>query len=196
MYIPIVTGIVRSGELLAIMGASGSGKTTLMNAMTMRNLGKLKVSGRFMVNGKTVKRSALTGMSAYIQQEDLFIGTLTVREHLRFQALLRMDKEIKYQQRMERVEQLIQEVLTDPPLLFCDEPTSGLDSYMAQQVVSLMKSLAEKGKTVVSTIHQPSSEVFVMFDQILLLAEGRIAFLGQAHRAISFFRQYVALSNS
>ncbi|CAG0879460.1 unnamed protein product, partial [Darwinula stevensoni] len=225
-----MNGIACPGELLAIMGASGAGKTTLLNVMTSRNLGKLNVSGKLMVNGKTIKRSALAGMSAYVQQEDLFIGTLTVREHLRFQArkaeaLLRMGKEIKHQQRMDRVEEVISdvklflglskcsdsiigvpgriqgisggerkrlsiasEVLTDPPLLFCDEPTSGLDSFMAQQVVALMKSLAEKGKTVISTIHQPSSEVYSMFDRILFMAEGRAAFMGLADRAISFFQ--------
>ncbi|CAG0904178.1 unnamed protein product [Darwinula stevensoni] len=80
------------------------------------------------------------------------------------------------------------EVLTDPPLLFCDEPTSGLDSFMAQQVVALMKSLAEKGKTVISTIHQPSSEVYSLFDRILLMAEGRTAFMGKVDFVISFFQ--------
>ena len=51
------------------------------------------------------------------------------------------------------------EVLTDPPLLFCDEPTTGLDSFMAGTVVGLMRDLAAKGKTILCTIHQPSSEV-------------------------------------
>ena len=51
------------------------------------------------------------------------------------------------------------QVITDPPLMFCDEPTSGLDSFMAQNVVAVLKTLAERGKTVICTIHQPSSEV-------------------------------------
>ena len=56
--------------------------------------------------------------------------------------------------------QLAQEYqITDPPLMFCDEPTSGLDSFMAQNVVAVLKTLAERGKTVICTIHQPSSEV-------------------------------------
>ena len=49
--------------------------------------------------------------------------------------------------------------------MFCDEPTSGLDSFMAQQVVAVLKEMAEKGKTIICTIHQPSSPVFAMFDQ-------------------------------
>ncbi|KAJ4431107.1 hypothetical protein ANN_19702, partial [Periplaneta americana] len=80
------------------------------------------------------------------------------------------------------------EVLTNPPLMLCDEPTSGLDSFMAQNVVSVLKNMALKGKTVVVTIHQPSSEVFSMFDKLLLMAEGRVAFLGSTEDACKFFR--------
>ncbi|CAG0919855.1 unnamed protein product, partial [Notodromas monacha] len=82
------------------------------------------------------------------------------------------------------------EVLTDPPLLFCDEPTSGLDSFMAQNVVGVMKALAEKGKTIVATIHQPSSELYAMFDRLLLMAEGRTAYLGDVDGAFDFFNRH------
>lgn len=80
-------------------------------------------------------------------------------------------------------------MLTDPPLMFCDEPTSGLDSFMAQNVVSVLAGMARKGKTVVCTIHQPSSEVFSLFDKVLLMAEGRVAFLGAPDHACRFFSQ-------
>lgn len=73
--------------------------------------------------------------------------------------------------------------------MFCDEPTSGLDSFMAQNVVSVLKSMASKGKTVICTIHQPSSEMFAMFDKILLMAEGRVAFLGKPDDAVNFFKE-------
>ena len=57
------------------------------------------------------------------------------------------------------------QILTNPPLLFCDEPTSGLDSYMAMNIVEMLKNLVSKGHTILCTIHQPSSEVYDMFDQ-------------------------------
>lgn len=79
------------------------------------------------------------------------------------------------------------QILTNPSLMFCDEPTSGLDSFMAQNVVAVMKNMAERGKTIISTIHQPSSEVFSMFDRVLLMAEGRVAFLGEVDAALKFF---------
>lgn len=79
------------------------------------------------------------------------------------------------------------ESLTDPSLLFCDEPTSGLDSFMADTVLQVLKKLALKGKTIVVTIHQPSSELYALFDKLMLMAEGRVAFLGTPAEAATFF---------
>lgn len=59
------------------------------------------------------------------------------------------------------------EVLTSPAIIFCDEPTSGLDSFMSLQVVNAMKCLAKLGMTVITTIHQPSSQVFTLFDEFV-----------------------------
>ncbi|XP_020625263.1 protein white-like [Orbicella faveolata] len=57
------------------------------------------------------------------------------------------------------------EVLTNPPLLFADEPTSGLDAFMAQSLIASLQRLAASGRTIMCTIHQPSSEVYAMFDR-------------------------------
>lgn len=215
-----VTGLCRPGELLAIMGASGAGKTTLLNVLTHRNNDKLRITGDLFVNGRRVDPDTLTSRSAYVQQDDLFVGLITVREQLIFQAMVRMDRHLTHSQRMTRVDEVISElgltkcadtkiglpgrikgisggemkrlafaceVLTNPPLMLCDEPTSGLDSFMAQNVVAVMKNMAERGKTIISTIHQPSSEVYAMFDRVLLMAEGRVAFLGEVDAAYEFF---------
>lgn len=216
-----VTGICRPGELLAIMGASGAGKTTLLNVLTFRSDNALKITGKLFINGRKLNADMLTKSSAYVQQEDLFIGTFTVREQLMFQANLRMDRGLTLKERVARVEEVMQELsltkcaktligvpgrikgisggetkrlafacemLTNPPLMFLDEPTSGLDSFMAQSVVQAMKTLASKGKTIISTIHQPSSEVFALFDRVLLMGEGRLAYLGNTQGAVSFFK--------
>ncbi|VDO41042.1 unnamed protein product [Haemonchus placei] len=80
------------------------------------------------------------------------------------------------------------EMLSNPPILFCDEPTSGLDSYMAELVVTRLESLAgDRGKTIICTIKQPSSEVFRLFDKVVFLAEGRVAFHGAPDEAVTFF---------
>ena len=80
------------------------------------------------------------------------------------------------------------EVITNPSILFCDEPTSGLDSFMAISVVECMRTLASRGKTIVCTIHQPSSEIFETFDNLFLMAEGRVAYVGSIPRANDFFK--------
>ncbi|XP_071490677.1 protein white-like [Diadema antillarum] len=215
-----VTGIAEPGTLTAIMGASGAGKTTLLNTLNLRSREGLEVSGSILVNGRPIGHQ-MARLSAYVQQDDLFLSNLTVTEHLTFQAWVRMDKEIPMKSRLRRVSDVIRalglskcadtvignpdrgikgisggerkrlsfasEVLTNPALMFCDEPTSGLDSYMAQNVVSTLRDLASEGRTILSTIHQPSSEVFAMFDRILLIAEGRTAFIGTTKEAQSFF---------
>lgn len=76
--------------------------------------------------------------------------------------------------------------------MFCDEPTSGLDSFMALNVVQLLKNMAQTGKTIICTIHQPSSELYSMFDKLLLMAEGRVAFLGTTEEADIFFKDLEA----
>ena len=71
------------------------------------------------------------------------------------------------------------ELVTEPRTLFLDEPTSGLDSYTAFSVVSQLKRVArETGATVVCTIHQPSSEIFAMFDRVICLKSGRVVYSG------------------
>ncbi|CAG9760791.1 unnamed protein product [Ceutorhynchus assimilis] len=220
-----ISGLAYPGELLAILGSSGAGKTTLLNALTFRSPKSITVTGTRCVNGTPVNSKALTSQSAYVQQNELFIGSLTVKEHLRFQALVRMDRHISYEQRMKRVNEVITEmtlnkcentcigipgrlkgisggelkrlsfaaeVLTNPSLMFCDEPTSGLDSFMALNVVQILKNMAHAGKTVICTIHQPSSELYAMFDKLLLMSEGRIAFLGTPEAADLFFRELEA----
>ena len=84
-----MTGCVRPGEFLAIMGASGAGKTTLLNCLTFRNTGKLKILGQRYLNGAAVNTDTLARISGYVQQDDLFIPTLKVKEHLQFQVKIR-----------------------------------------------------------------------------------------------------------
>jgi len=214
-----VSGRVEAGTLLAVMGASGAGKSTLMNVLAHRNISQMDVKGTVEVNDRPIGRE-INAISAYIQQEDLFVGSLTVKEHLTFQAFLRMDKHVTDKQRLARVDEVMlqlgltkcadtyigipgrlrgisggekkrlafaSEVITDPPLLFADEPTSGLDSFMAESLVTALQQLAAQGRTIICTIHQPSSEVYAMFDSILLLAEGRTAYMGSTADVIPYF---------
>jgi ATP-binding cassette, subfamily G (WHITE), eye pigment precursor transporter len=212
----IVNGIAKPGQLVALMGASGAGKTTLLNTLNFKNSSReYKITGDIKVNGRCIKRAEdIASISGYVQQDDLFIGTLTVREHLEFQVMLRLTDSITKEQKLERVEQVLldlnlkrsennlisgisfanrrylsfaSEILTNPSILFCDEPTSGLDSFMAMAVVEAMKKLASHGRTVICTIHQPSTDTFKLFDVLYMMAEGRLAYTGELNHAIAYF---------
>ncbi|RNA30832.1 ABC subfamily ABCG [Brachionus plicatilis] len=207
-----VSGIAQSNEILAIMGASGAGKTSLLNALNFRNNQSLNVYGEIKVNGQLIRsQNELSSISGYVQQNDLFIESLT--------AMLRMDKSISKEKRFKRIEEVIHdlnlkkcqnfavdiqgkkgvsggekrrlafacEILTDPLILFCDEPTSGLDSFIALSVIECMKSLAKQGRTIICTIHQPSSEIFELFDRLCLVSDGKLAFNGPINKCNQFF---------
>ena len=80
------------------------------------------------------------------------------------------------------------ELVSNPRILFLDEPTSGLDSFAARAVMENLRDLAFYGRTIVATIHQPSAEIFRMFDYLLLLADGQTVFYGPAHMALDHFK--------
>ena len=81
------------------------------------------------------------------------------------------------------------ELITNPSLILLDEPTSGLDSFKALQIVKLLKNLSRKGKTIISTIHQPSSESFLEFDRLLLMSDGYCVYQGEAKESARYFRE-------
>lgn len=79
------------------------------------------------------------------------------------------------------------EMISSPPVIFMDEPTSGLDSYQASQVVQYLRKLADSGKTIVTVIHQPSQQIFSMFDDLLLISEGRLMYYGEIEKVRTYF---------
>eukprot|EP00117_Sycon_ciliatum_P043367 scpid40592/ scgid31409/ Protein white len=207
-----LSGRIQAGQLMALMGASGAGKTTFLNLISGRMSSVLQVHGTLAINGHSVVSRDVRRAAAYVQQQDVFLPNLTVYEHLRVQAMLRMDNYTSVEDREEQVNKVMlelglmkvrdtrigspikggrglsggeakrlafaSEILTDPPLLFADEPTSGLDSFAALTVVRTLRQLADSGRTIICTIHQPPSEVFQRFQQLLLIAEGRTAYMG------------------
>jgi len=80
------------------------------------------------------------------------------------------------------------ELLMKPSLLFLDEPTSGLDSATALSVLATLKQLSARGEcTVVSTIHQPQSKIYSLFDNLILMRKGHMVYQGAADKALLFF---------
>ena len=78
-------------------------------------------------------------------------------------------------------------------MLILDEPTSGLDSHTAYNIIKMLKQEANRGMTVLATIHQPSSEIFYMFDRIILLSEGQTIYNGLTKDVLSFLQNNFSL---
>lgn len=89
------------------------------------------------------------------------------------------------------------ELLREPTVLFCDEPTSGLSSRDSENIIDLLKELSLKGKLVFAVIHQPSSDIFKMFDKLVILDTGGYQiYYGNPVDAVTYFKQSINLINS
>lgn len=89
------------------------------------------------------------------------------------------------------------ELLREPAVLFCDEPTSGLSSRDSENIIDLLKELSLKGKLVFAVIHQPSSDIFKMFDKLLILDYGGYQiYYGNPVDSIVYFKKSINLVNS
>ncbi|KAG9153018.1 hypothetical protein Leryth_026018 [Lithospermum erythrorhizon] len=211
-----VSGIVKPGELLAMLGPSGSGKTTLLTALAGRLPGK--VSGIITYNGQQFS-SFTRRKIGFVTQDDVLYPHLTVLETLTYAALLRLPGKLSKEEKIEQVELIIkelgltrcrnsivggplirgvsggerkrvsigQEMLVNPSLLLLDEPTSGLDSTTAQHIIGTLRWLAKGGRTVITTIHQPSSRLYRMFDKAIVLSDGHSIYSGNALSVMDYF---------
>lgn len=89
------------------------------------------------------------------------------------------------------------ELLREPAVLFCDEPTSGLSSRDSENIIDLLKELSLKSKLVFAVIHQPSSDIFKMFDKLLILDTGGYQiYYGNPVDSIVYFKRSINMINS
>jgi ABC-type multidrug transport system ATPase subunit/ABC-type multidrug transport system permease subunit len=210
-------------ELVALMGPAGAGKTTLLKALngyTRPAQGTVLFRGQNLYDYYDLYRH----MMGYVPQDDIVHPQLTVRQALYFSARLRTDlTDAEIDARAEKVlynlgipdkidtvigspekktlsggqrkrVNIALELITDTPVLFLDEPTSGLSSYDAESVVDLLKELSKTGKTILTTIHQPSLKVYKQFDDLIMVSRdkgerpGALVYFGPAYPdSIQFF---------
>lgn len=193
-----VSGYVAPGKLTALMGESGAGKTTLLNVLAQRVDVGIVMGDRF-VNGQPVPAD-FQAQTGYCQQMDTHLPQTTVREALLFSARLRQPESVPSAELESYVDKCLimcgldnyadaivgslgvehrkrttigVELAAKPKLLlFLDEPTSGLDSQSAWAIMKFLRELADNGQAILCTIHQPSAELFQVFDRLLLLRKG------------------------
>lgn len=211
-----LTGMVCPGELLAMLGPSGSGKTTLLTALGGRLTGKLsgKITYNSQpFSGSIRRRTGFVSQHDFLYPHLTVYETLLFTALLRLPNSIANDEKVQHVERVitelglsrchnsmiggplfrgisggekKRVS-IGQELLINPSLVLLDEPTSGLDSTTAQKILTTIKQLANCGRTVITTIHQPSSRLYHMFDKVLLLSEGCPIYYGPASTALDYF---------
>ncbi len=215
-----------SGRLVGIMGASGAGKSTLLNVLNGTNppfSGEVTINGHSIheqseevegligyVSQDDLLIEELTVFENLFYNAKLCFDNLTddeiakkVSNTLRSLGLFEirdmkvgspLNKKISGGQRKRLNISL--ELIREPAILFLDEPTSGLSSRDSENILDLLKELSLKGKLLFVVIHQPSSDIFKMFDRLIILDRGGyLIFNGDPIESIIYFKTQIHHAN-
>ncbi|XP_030766383.1 ATP-binding cassette sub-family G member 1-like [Sitophilus oryzae] len=211
-----VSGTFKSGELSVIMGPSGAGKSTLLNVLagfvTKGSTGDICLNGVQRTDSPRFRK-----LSAYIPQDEEVRLALTVMEAMTFAANLKLGYSVSRQYKMQQIKEILEsigldqshntltsrlsggqrkrlavalELISNPPILFLDEPTTGLDSASCSQCMYLFKKLAQEGRTIICTIHQPSALLFEMFDSLYVVATGKCIYEGPSNSLVTYLSKF------
>ncbi|GAB4850452.1 ABC transporter G member 11 [Ancistrocladus abbreviatus] len=214
-----LTGYAEPGTFTALMGPSGSGKSTLLDALSSRLAANAFVSGTVLLNGRKTKLSFGTAAyvtqddnligTLTVRETISYSARLRLPDKMPWSEKRALIESTIIEMGLQdcadtvignwhlrgisggekRRVSIALEILMRPRLLFLDEPTSGLDSASAFFITQTLRGLSRGGRTVIASIHQPSSEVFELFDRLYLLSSGKTVYFGQASEAYEFFAQ-------
>ena len=208
---------LHSGELLAIMGGSGTGKTTLLsilNGSLIPQEGHITINGHDISEQKAKDLIGFVPQDDLLIEELTVYQNLYYTAKLCFASLseeeidrrvmkilkdlgLDATKDLKVGSAINKYISggqrkrlnIALELIREPAVLFLDEPTSGLSSADTEKVINLLKEQTYKGKLVVVNIHQPSSDVYKLFDRLWLLDKGGYpVYDGNPIDAITYFK--------
>ena len=209
---------LRSGQLVAVMGGSGTGKSTLLSLLngTLRpDSGSITLNG-YDVSDPTVKdligfvpQDDLLIEELTVYENLMFTARLCFADLSREEISAKVDSILrdlglestkhlkvgspihKYISGGQRKRlNIALELIREPAVLFLDEPTSGLSSSDSEKVINLLKEQTYKGRLIVVNIHQPSSDIFKLFDRLWLLDRGGYpVYDGNPIEAVTYFKR-------
>ncbi len=203
---------IRPREFVALVGVSGAGKSTLLDALNgfrPARGGSVLVNGSDLYSNSDAFRTAI----GYVPQDDIIHRELSVRQALDYSARLRLPADTTLDERRRRVDDVLDtlglveradlpihrlsggqrkrvsigvELLTEPGLFFLDEATSGLDPGTESQLMRLLRTLADRGHTVVLVTH--ATKNVMLCDLVAFLAKGgHVAYYGPPDQALEYF---------
>lgn len=215
-----------SGKMVGIIGSSGAGKTTLLNVLNgsaQPSKGNVVINGYDITSDKSklegvighVSQDDLLIESLTVFENLYFNAKLCFDKYSSFQLIRLVLKLLKdlglYEARNLKVGNPLDkkisggqrkrlnialELIREPSVLFLDEPTSGLSSRDSAKIMDLLKNLALKGKLIFVVIHQPASDIFKMFDRLLILdTGGYLIFNGNPLDSITYFKSQTLRAN-
>ena len=215
-----------SGRMVGIMGASGAGKSTLLSVLNGINPpsdGEVLINGASIHKEKEKVKGLIGYVSQddllieeltvfenlyynaklcfdnlteadIIARVDSTLKNLGLNEIRDIQVGSPLNKKISGGQRKRLNISL--ELIREPAIMFLDEPTSGLSSRDSENILDLLKELARKGKLLFIVIHQPSSEIFKMFDKLIILdTGGYLIYNGNPVESIEYFKKKIEQAN-
>jgi len=209
---------LHQGELLAIMGGSGTGKTTLLSILTgtlIPQEGSITINGHDIAEPKAKDLIGFVPQDDLLIEELTVYQNLWYTAKLCFEGMTDAEIDQRVMKTLKDLEldaakdlkvgsainkyisggqrkrlNIALELIREPAVLFLDEPTSGLSSADTEKVINLLKQQTFKGKLIVVNIHQPSSDVYKLFDRLWLLDRGGYpVFDGNPIDAITYFKQ-------
>ncbi|KAL1789648.1 ATP-binding cassette sub-family G member 3-like [Sigmodon hispidus] len=204
-----INGIMKPG-LNAIMGPERGSRSLLLDVLAARKDPR-GLSGDILINGKP-RPANFKCTSGYVPQNDVVMHTVTVRENIEFAAALRLPMTITRDEKRRRVDEVLEllhldheanvqprskmlkkrtsiamELVTEHPILFLDDPTTGLDLRTTTDVISVLRRMSMRGRTIIFSINHAQYSIFRFFNSLTLVSSGKVMFHGPAQEALEYF---------